>query len=79
MTDRKMMDVEDVSYLCKGCRCSMDPGETSKSTGIAFKAVLEFMTQNAFADVGKPLAVYQTHDETVVTFQAGFIVPTQAT
>ena len=75
MTDYRMIEVEETSYLYNERSCSMDPSDISQNMGIAFQTVLDFIAKNGIAEVGKPLSVYYTHDEKTMTFQAGFIVP----
>jgi effector-binding domain-containing protein len=74
MADYKMIEVEETSYLYNERSCSMDPSDISQNMGVAFQNVLDFITKNDIVAVGKPLSVYYTYDETVMTFQAGFLV-----
>ena len=74
MTDYRMIEVEETSYLYNERSCSMDPSDISQNMGIAFQTVLDFIAKHGIAEVGKPLSVYYTHDEKTMTFQAGFIV-----
>lgn len=75
MTDYRMIEVEETSYLYHERSCSMDPSDISQNMGIAFQTVLDFTAKNGITEVGKSLSVYYTHEEKTMTFQAGFIVP----
>ena len=74
MTDYNMIEVEETPYLFNERSCSLDPSDISQNMGVAYQTVLDFIAKNGVTEVGKPLSVYYTYDEKVMTFQAGFFV-----
>lgn len=52
MTDYRMIEVEETSYLYNEHSCSMDPSDISQNMGIAFQTVLDFIAKNGIAEVG---------------------------
>ncbi len=69
-----MKDVADIHYLYVERSCSMDPNDISQNMGLALGKVAAFIKSHQISSAGNSLSVYYSHDETKMTFRAGFIV-----
>lgn len=74
MTDCKIVDVKEASYLYAERSCSMDPDDIGGNMENAFRTVGAFVESNGIGSIGRALSVYPTYDEKTMTFRAGFLV-----
>lgn len=74
MTEYKIIEVSEESYVYADCQCAMDPDAISQTIGKAFEDVMGFIKSHGLALTGPALSVYYTFDPETVTFRAGFFV-----
>lgn len=74
MPEFKMVAVDETPYIYAEGRASMDPDDISHNMEITFRTVGELVARKRIRSVQKALAVYYSHDETEMSFRAGFLV-----
>ncbi|MEM9617439.1 MAG: GyrI-like domain-containing protein [Pseudomonadota bacterium] len=72
MTEYKMVDVDETSYLFQERTCSMDPQDISATMGEVFQNVFAFVADRKIKSAHRPMSVYSTYDPQKMTFRAGF-------
>ncbi len=77
MTDFKLVQVPQTTYIYITRTCSMDPQDISRSMGAAYEQVWAFMESKAIEPAGGAVAVYHDYNPDTMTYRAGCIIAPQ--